>query len=606
MILSCFPMPRYEFPMPGTQSSQSEESKLPEFPEWPTAATRQKPADQTADVTRVQRVPEQSAAQPAPRTFPGEVFPSKQPDRTAAANATRSEVISPPQGTPAQNRLSSRSDGERRSAHFFQRLDWQSTLSVLYLVGAALCCGWLVLGRVLLVRMLWSASPPEPWLGDLYDSLDFPSRRRRPRLVICLRCGRALCFGLLRPTIVLPGEWCRADNTAQLRSVLLHELAHVHQRDAWGRFLFNLGFPLLYFHPLYWWIRSQVTLCQELIADDWAAGQTDKESYVKELIIVAKEHGRRRGRLLGVTGMFESPTQFYRRMQMLIQREQSLATRCSKLWRMVSLTAGVTAVCVATSFLGVQSARAQPASGANAAAVLKLLKQRDALQSDLSKAQEQLATLQQQLAELQKRLSEHRAQASWGKVYVGSRAVRVPDAPSATCGPARRKKYGAQIARRGRTGQTPATTPKPGKSKDVAVIRYGAAVRKGALGNRRESPILNQPLVAGSQPDLVALANAYVDAISAKNLARVKLERFAKLEEKRAISKKEVELAEFEYEAADMKYGILRQIAEVWVQASKTELESLQQAYKAGEIIQSRVIQAIAKYNILKAISKLR
>ena len=55
-----------------------------------------------------------------------------------------------------------------------------------------------------------------------------------------------------------------------------------------GNLLFELAFPLLFFHPLYWWLRAEVRMAAELVADDWAAGQTGKEVYVAELVALAR------------------------------------------------------------------------------------------------------------------------------------------------------------------------------------------------------------------------------------------------------------------------------------------------------------------------------
>src|SRR5205807_1495910 len=60
-------------------------------------------------------------------------------------------------------------------------------------------------------------------------------------------------------------------------------------------------------------------------------------------------------------GIFGSSTQFYRRMKMLLQRDEPLASRCSRRWRIFSaLTGGM--VLTATALLaGVEPLAAEPA-----------------------------------------------------------------------------------------------------------------------------------------------------------------------------------------------------------------------------------------------------
>ena len=81
---------------------------------------------------------------------------------------------------------------------------------------------------------------------------------------------------------------CSEERATALRCVLRHELTHVARRDALGQLLFNLAFPLFYFHPLYWWLRSRVHLAAELIADDRAVDGEAKPCYVQALIDLAR------------------------------------------------------------------------------------------------------------------------------------------------------------------------------------------------------------------------------------------------------------------------------------------------------------------------------
>lgn len=239
-------------------------------------------------------------------------------------------------------------------------------LAGLYLVGASVCVLWLTVGQVLLLRIRQQAQRPEPWLAELFRSLQPESPANVARLIVSTRCARALSWGIWRPIIVLPRSLCRRQNHAQLRTILLHELGHVAQRDAWGNLLICCAAPLLYLHPLFWWLRVQIRLAAELIADDWAAQQTGKEAYVEELVALAKVTAGRGILLPGVTGVLSSPSQFYRRMNMLLAREEPLTTRPSNAWRLTSVGAWIVAVGLATSIAGIQPAVGQATSEAPA------------------------------------------------------------------------------------------------------------------------------------------------------------------------------------------------------------------------------------------------
>jgi len=213
-------------------------------------------------------------------------------------------------------------------------IDWGYLLAAVYASGSIGCVTWLALGRMLLWRVSSTAAQPPAWLERLCAEV-VPVQRRMPRLLVSGRSGRVFSFGLWRATIVLPAGICLPRSGVAIRHLLAHELAHVRRRDSLGRLVLNLALPLLYFHPLYWRLRGGVALAAEVIADDAAAGQTAKHSYVDALVALARGRHPRRLAVLSSHGLFGSPSQFYRRMKMLLTRKTRLATCCSWRWRVV-------------------------------------------------------------------------------------------------------------------------------------------------------------------------------------------------------------------------------------------------------------------------------
>lgn len=290
-----------------------------------------------------------------------------------------------------------------------------------YLIGTAVSLVWLQAGWLLLVRLVRSSAAPQPWLDELYRSLPFPGGRARPRLLVSTRCRQAFSCGIWRPTIVLPAEACRPGRTAQVRHVLLHELGHAAQRDAWGNFVLNLALPVLYVHPLYWWLRRQVRVARELIADDRAARQSSKEAYVEDLLALVKARGHFRLSYLGVLGMSTPHTHFYRRMEMLLQREQPLSTRCSGVWRWLLLPACAVVVVAMVATIGAQRTSAQqrgsdakveqagdsePDSDSEAQVGTGDTAQEKKLKATIAELQREREALRAQLEELRKRMTQ--------------------------------------------------------------------------------------------------------------------------------------------------------------------------------------------------------
>jgi beta-lactamase regulating signal transducer with metallopeptidase domain len=254
------------------------------------------------------------------------------------------------------------SEGKSVSSSFAWQLDLTKLAGLftgVYLAGASLCLLWIVAGHLLLLRIRQTAAAPPEWLAKQYQALAKQSGIAGPQLIISPLCSRPLTWGVLWPVVVLPRSLCRQENKSQLETILLHELGHIAQHDSHGNLLFCIALPLLYAHPLFWWLRRESQLAAELVADDWAAWQTGKETYVEELVALARCTGKSSLPLVSVTGLFSSPSLFYRRMQMLLAREKPLSTKTSLPWRLASLSALAGAVVLAASLAGVRPVAGQ-------------------------------------------------------------------------------------------------------------------------------------------------------------------------------------------------------------------------------------------------------
>ena len=241
----------------------------------------------------------------------------------------------------------------------------RAILPAVYLTIAGWMCCWLLLGRVLLWWIVAAgqrldASSPllravrivEP--GDSGGTTDMSGVTRWTRLYTrnwpfrsrisvfqSPRCAGPFAFGLLRPTIVLPGNDGGKEVRPAIVQALRHELAHAERHDAWGRALMNLAFPLIGLHPFYWWLRRNATFAAELIADDMAAALTSRERYSGDLIVLIRQQTQLQRFVLSTTSIASTRSQFYRRIEHLLCRVQPLRRTCSP-GMCLSLTAGFT------------------------------------------------------------------------------------------------------------------------------------------------------------------------------------------------------------------------------------------------------------------------
>lgn len=124
-------------------------------------------------------------------------------------------------------------------------------------------------------------------------------------------------IGAFRPVIVLPMA-ARNWSEERLRTVLLHESAHVRRRDGLALLLAHLACALYWFQPLAWWaLRALRRECELAADEDVIASGVRPSNYAEHLLAVAH------GIALPAVGiaMAARPTELARRITTLVTRD---------------------------------------------------------------------------------------------------------------------------------------------------------------------------------------------------------------------------------------------------------------------------------------------
>ena len=201
-------------------------------------------------------------------------------------------------------------------------------------IATALLVRWL-LGHVALRRLVARAQAPDERLAELF-AREAEAANVRLRLVERLRVP--VCCGLWRPTILLPAGLARTSDDKTLRWVFAHELAHLRRGDPWTCFWFGLAGALFFPLPWFWWLKRQVGLCQEYLADAAAAGLAARvEDYAEFLVSLSRTVSRPNHQLAAATGVLGNSSDLLRRITMLLKNER-LEGRCPR--RLSLLAAG--------------------------------------------------------------------------------------------------------------------------------------------------------------------------------------------------------------------------------------------------------------------------
>lgn len=205
---------------------------------------------------------------------------------------------------------------------------WRTWLLGTYFGGSALAMSWLLLGAISLARLRHTASQPSREILALWQQVGngHPSRAK---LLVSTKSAWPITFGLLRPVVLIPAAMCAPDHRRRLWYVLQHEHAHVERHDAISWILTNVVRAIVFPQPVYWWIRRQIRLSQEFIADSRAAQSGLSVADYAQMLVDLSVHQGYRPHACQAVGAFRSRSDLYRRIQVLSRANLVPTKRCS-------------------------------------------------------------------------------------------------------------------------------------------------------------------------------------------------------------------------------------------------------------------------------------
>ncbi len=221
-----------------------------------------------------------SAAPALPAALPAPPLPATETPAPATAAPPHSSHPSP----------SSHTSYTSPTAPSPAPLPLTSWLLPLWLTGCALLLLRLAAAHFLLRRNARRCAPAPGPLTAAFAAAQQESGVRRPvRLLLDNARSIPVVWGLIRPTLLLPAE-ANAWDAAQLRSVLLHELAHLRRRDPLVQFLTQIACALHWFNPLVWLAAWRLHVERERACDDMVLSSGVRPStYAEHLLHIATQ-----------------------------------------------------------------------------------------------------------------------------------------------------------------------------------------------------------------------------------------------------------------------------------------------------------------------------
>ncbi len=211
------------------------------------------------------------------------------------------------------------------------------------LVVASISATGLGLATILLgwagcARLLRKTIEPSPETLGIYGAIPFSARWRRPRLRVSARVRRPALIGTFRPTIVIPPDLDEPGQDSALRLSLLHELAHAERLDPFFGLVSALAGSLWFYVPPVWWVRRQMRLDQEFLADRGASSRFGpKASYASSLVGLAESGPAATGGF-GKTSKDDVATSpLFLRILMLVRCPFPVESTAPRWWRIACL-----------------------------------------------------------------------------------------------------------------------------------------------------------------------------------------------------------------------------------------------------------------------------
>ncbi|MEM9586611.1 MAG: M56 family metallopeptidase [Planctomycetota bacterium] len=179
-----------------------------------------------------------------------------------------------------------------------EQSSWLPSLSVaargVYLLGLSwmvlACCRALWGRRRIMASATQAAGHVRKVLDDVAGNVRVDGQvSTRTRLLVSSQIDSPIMWGCFRPTIVVPDSMATKQRESDLRFALAHEWSHVLNADFHSHALGHIARTVLFYQPLCWWLHRRLTLCQDYLADAFAAQQSDhRADYAEFLVAVAR------------------------------------------------------------------------------------------------------------------------------------------------------------------------------------------------------------------------------------------------------------------------------------------------------------------------------
>ncbi len=220
---------------------------------------------------------------------------------------------------------------------------WQGIVFLVWL-AVVIALGLLLLQRAMFVRGLVAQAKEANSLMN--NALEYCCKcmgvKRKIGLKVSANAASPAVCGLFRPVILVPQNLGPSLGAAHLRTVLLHELAHIKRGDLWANLAQAILQIIYFYNPFVWLANAMIRRVREQAIDETvlvAMGEKAQQ-YPQTLVNVAKLAFKRPVLSLRLIGVVESKSALAGRIKHILNRPMPKSAKLGIVGVLAVLIAG--------------------------------------------------------------------------------------------------------------------------------------------------------------------------------------------------------------------------------------------------------------------------
>lgn len=153
--------------------------------------------------------------------------------------------------------------------------------------------------------------------------------KKLPQVFLSQTINSPVTLGIFHPIIVIPRHLYQQMNKAEIRSILLHEISHIHHRDHIIGIIQRITIALHWWNPLIYSISASFSLAREYVSDNYAIKGNNPLTYAQCLVSLAKKTHLVSSLPVSI-GMATPYISLEERIESIISEERVMKTRLKK------------------------------------------------------------------------------------------------------------------------------------------------------------------------------------------------------------------------------------------------------------------------------------